>query len=209
MIKLIGTTHLIKKEEIERIIKEENPEVIGVELCLTRLNLMVLNPPEKKEEKEGTTLIDKISKVIKKKAEEENLQYGSDMINASKYALENNIPLILVDKDIIEIKGLMELIPQNELMFFMSELSKLETEKLEREINEEEVLKNLKLKTPIAFEFLITLRDLHISNQILKTIRDFPEKKILIFLGKGHIKGIEKLLSDIKPIQHSDERRQK
>ena len=36
MIKIIGTNHFMSKEAIEGIIKDESPEIIGVELCKTR-----------------------------------------------------------------------------------------------------------------------------------------------------------------------------
>ena len=197
-IKIIGTNHLMSKEKIYKIAKSESPDVIGVELCNTRLNLMVLNPivektidkiPEEKKEPEG--IIDKISRAIKKKAEEQNLQYGSDMINASKYALENKIPLVCIDKDIYEIKALMEKIPQNELAGFMKELAEFENKQLTDKVDIDKTLNELKTKYPISYEFLITIRELYIQNKILKTILKYPNKKILIFVGKGHKKTIE------------------
>ncbi len=201
-IKIIGTNHLMSKEEIYKIAKSEKPDVIGVELCNTRLNLMVLNPPvpqevteQIEEPKEKVTgIIDKISMAIKKKAEEQNLQYGSDMINASKYALENKIPLVCIDKDIYEIKALMEKIPQNELAGFMQELNEFENKQLTDDVDIDKTLNDLKTKYPISYEFLITIRELYIQNKILKTILTYPDKKILIFVGKGHKKTIEESL---------------
>ena len=76
-VKIFGTNHLMKKEEIEEIIRIEKPDIIGVELCKTRLDLMVLGKGNKPEdspeeiEKKEETLIGKISGEIKKKAEEE------------------------------------------------------------------------------------------------------------------------------------------
>lgn len=195
MIKLIGTTHITPKEEIIKIIESEKPDIIGVELCNTRLQLMVINPPEQIENIEPTGIIDKISQAVKKKADEQNIQYGSDMITASKYAIENNIPLVCVDYDIIKIKELMEKIPNNELQGFMIELANFEKQQLTNEIDEEKVLNELKTKYPISYEFLITIRELHIQNQILK-INKNPNKKILIFLGKGHIKSLEQSLNE-------------
>lgn len=193
--KLIGTDHLMKAEEIIKIIKENNPDIIGVELCETRLNMMVLNPEAPKQE--NNTLIGKISQSIKKKAEEENLSYGSDMISASKYALENKIPLSLLDRDVIEISNSMSKIPQEEQLGFMNELAKFQEKSLKEQaenIDEIKVLEELKTKYPIAYEILIVSRDLHIAYRIQRLLIKFPDKKILCFLGKGHIKQINKLL---------------
>lgn len=204
-IKIIGTNHLMSKEEIYSIIKKERPNVIGVELCETRYNLMVLpliNKEEQKDKedkpkekpKEDNSLIGKISKTIKEKAKEEGLQYGSDQINACIYAVENKIPLEFVDLDIMKTKELMEKIPVKEQEGFMKEMLEFQKKTLKEvteNIDVDKTLRDLKEKFPIAFEFLINLRNLFILNKILKLERKYPYGKILIFLGKGHEKIIE------------------
>jgi len=201
-IKIIGTTHLMSKEEIIKIIKEEKPDIIGVELCQTRLNLMVMNPITNQlatGQLESAGLIQKISQTIKEKAEKENIQYGSDMINASKYAIENNIQLELLDRDIMEIQTLMEKIPKEELNYFMQELTKFQEQNLSdsKNIDENKVINELNLKAPISSEILLNSRELYITNKILKLILKYPKKRILIFLGKGHLNSIKKEL-DLK-----------
>jgi len=41
MIKLIGTTHIMPKEEIYKLLSDNKPEIIAVEFCEIRYNLMV------------------------------------------------------------------------------------------------------------------------------------------------------------------------
>ncbi len=188
----------MKKEEIYSIIKKERPDIIGVELCETRFNLMVL-PILKGEEiekpKEDKSLVGKISKVIKAKAEKENVQYSSDQINACIYAKENKIPLEFVDLDIAKTKELMNKIPPKEQEGFLKEVLEFEKKSLKEvteNIDVDKTLRELKERYPIAFEFLINLRNLFILNKILKLERKYPNKKIIIFLGKGH----EKIIKD-------------
>lgn len=192
-IKIIGTNHLMKKEEIIKIIQDERPDIIGIELCKIReyIYLNNIKPVEAKD----NSLLGKISSAIKKKAEEENIQYGSDMYSALQYAIDNKIPYILVDKNIQEIKQLFQKIPSNEAEGFMNEITKFEKQTIaESTVNEEEFLTNLQRNFPIGFVLLITLREQHIALEILKASLDNPDKKILFFLGKGHISGILKLL---------------
>jgi pheromone shutdown protein TraB len=140
-------------------------------------------------------LIDKISLAIKKKAEEEKIVYGSDMITASRYAIDNNIQLELLDRDLFEIKNLMNLIPQNEMINFMNELTEFEKKTLTeqvKEIDEEKVISELKTKYPMSYEILIYGRNVFIENKILKLLIKYPNKRILVFLGKGHTKEIGK-----------------
>jgi len=132
MIKILGTNHLMSKGAIEGMIKDENPDVIAVELCDTRYNLMVKPILEnyEVENKEDNSLIGKISNTIKQKAEQEDVQYGSDQINACIFAVENNLPLEFVDLDITKIKELLEKIPKEEKDGFLKELLAFETKTL-------------------------------------------------------------------------------
>ena len=189
-LKIIGTTHLIKKEVIEKIIKEEKPDVIGVELCQTRFKVFTNQIKNEKEKDES--LLGKIAEETKKKAEEENLDYGSDMKTAMFYSINNNIPLLLVDKDINEIREEMKSIPMEEQIYLQKELVKFQTEKLQTEINEEEVIEKMKKDIPITYKILVEERNEYIINKIQEGIKEYPDKKIIIFLGKGHVKGIKK-----------------
>ena len=187
----------MSKEEIISIIKEEKPDVIGVEFCETRYNLMVLPLMNKETDKTDETddsMLGKISNTIKTKAEAEGVQYGSDQINACIYAKENNIKLEFVDLEITKTKELLDKIPEKEQEGFLKELLEFETKSLKEvteNIDEEKILRKLKEKYPIAFEFLINLRNLFMLNKILKLERKYKDKKIIIFLGKAHVSIIE------------------
>lgn len=197
-MKIIPTTHLIPKEEIYKLLSDNKPEVIAVELCETRYNLMVMPLIEdlKREEepKEDNSMLGKISKSIKEKAEKEGIQYGSDQINASLYAKENNIPLEFVDLNIHKTKELLEMIPKEEQEDFLKELAEFEKKTLEehtKDIEIEKLLREMKAKFPIAFEFLVNYRNLVIINNLLKLEKKYPDKKIVCLLGKGHEKIVE------------------
>ena len=205
MIKIFGSTHLDKEEDIIKIIESEKPDILGVELCELRVNT-ILNEDKLIVNGEigkgmssyavrSNNLLDKITNSIKKKAEENKLDYGSDMKCVLRYANKNNIPLLLVDMPILKIKELFNKIPKSEQEGFTKSLMEFENKgQIDKEINEEEVLNNLKTNYPIAFEFLINMRNLYISNQIIKAMIKYPDKKILVFLGKSHTKQIEVMI---------------
>jgi len=190
--KIVGTTHITPKKLIIKEIEEFKPDIIGVELCETRLKVMIEDIKPELNMIEDTSLIGKIANAIKKKANENNLDYGSDMISASKYALANKIQLVCLDRDIMELRSLMEKIPEKEALGFMTELGKFEEANIKQEIDANKVLKELKEKYPVSFEFLINSRDLTIENNILKLILKNPDKRILVFIGKGHLIKIQK-----------------
>ncbi|MFW5895560.1 MAG: hypothetical protein ACOCT9_02330 [archaeon] len=197
MIKLIGTNHLMSKETIEERIKEENPDVIGVELCEARAKAFI--EPLGSSEKKLNSLLSNITEKIREKAQKQNLDYGSDMKTALNYALDNDLDYIFVDMPIQKIQELFMKIPQEEQIGFQKEIQEFEAnfDKIDMgKINTQKVLMDLKNKYPIAFEFLINMRNLYITNQILKAKEKYKDKKILIFLGKGHIEQVEKMLEN-------------
>ncbi len=191
-IKLIGTTHLMSKAAIKEIIKDENPEILGVELCETRFK--VLTNQDEQSTKKDESLIGDITDSIKQKAEENNLDYGSDMKKVMFHAINNNIPLMMEEKDMIEIREAMNKIPGEEQLFLQQELIKFQQENIETEVNEEEMLKTMKEKVPITYKILVEERNAFICNKIKEGMEKYPDKRILVFLGKGHVRDIENSL---------------
>ena len=192
MIKIMGTTHFDSKEKIEGIIKDFNPDVLGVEICETRFKLFTNQI--KNEGAKDETLLGKIADETKKKAEQENLDYGSDMKTVMFYAINNNIPLLLLDEDILLMRKKMEQIPTEEQLYLQNELIKFEKEKLTTKINEEEVIERMKKEIPITYKILVQDRNDFIINKIKEATKKYQDKRILIFLGKGHVDYIERKL---------------
>lgn len=197
MIKLIGTDHLMSKEAIEGIIKDEAPDVIGLELCSFREKTLL--EEEKKQilnVQKDKSLLGKITQSIKEKAEQSGMDYGSDQKTALKFAKANNLPYVLLDMPIIKTQELFMKLPHNEQIGFQKELAEFQNQSIQQEVNEEEVLLNLKQKFSIAFEFLINMRNLYIAKEILKAQIKYPDKKIICFLGKGHIGQIQEMIKE-------------
>lgn len=192
MIKIIGTNHLMSKEAIEGIIKDENPDIICLELCSFRENA-ILNQIKEEDKKQNKSLLGKITKSIKEKANKQGLDYGSDQKTALRYAKNENLPYFLVDMPILKIQELFNKIPIEEQQGFQKELMDFELKgELDKEQDEREVLSSLKQKYPIAFEFLVNMRNLYITKELLKVMIKNQNKKVLVFLGKSHVNQIER-----------------
>ena len=206
-IKIIGTTHLTKKEEIIKQIKKFNPDIIGVELCNIRFEILVNQRMGQIQAADGamvqanpndSSLMGKISSSIADKAKDEGMEYGGDMISAARYAKENQIPILLVDRDIVKTRNLMERIPEAEQKQFMAELTNFEAQTLKENVsglNEDDITAELQARCPVAYEFLVEERDMFIENMIMKAMIEYPKKKMLIFLGKVHANKISKDLN--------------
>ena len=199
MIKLIPTNHLMSKAAIEGILKDEGPDIIGIELCEFREASILDNQKvEEIKENKNEGLLGKITNKIKQKAEQQGLDYGADMKTALNFSIENNIQRVLVDMPILKIQELFNKIPKEEQEGFAKELIEFESESLNKKVDEEEVLLTLKSRYPIAFEFLVNMRNLYIANQILLTEKKYPNKRIVVILGSAHVNNISKLIGGEK-----------
>jgi pheromone shutdown protein TraB len=191
MYNLIGTTHYDSRDKIESIIKEFNPDVIGVELCLTRFKAFTNKLPTSVND---DSIIGKISEEVRKKAEENNVDYGADMKTAMFYAINHYIKLALLDKDINFIRNQMQLIPEEEMIYLNNELTKYKESNIQKEIDENEVIKEMKEKIPTVFRILVEERNNFLAENIRKLINENEGKRIIIFLGKGHVKEVQRLI---------------
>ena len=193
-VKLIGTNHLMEKGKIEEILKNESPDIIGIELCEARINAIVMNVLQ--EPKPEESLLNKISNSIKQKAEEKGLDYGSDMKAALEYSLENNIRYVPIDMPILKIQELFDKIPKEEQEGFARELTEFQMGEIDSNVDEEKFTIQLKERYPIAFEFLTNMRNLYMANQILLEEKRSKDKKIIIIIGSAHVKHVEKLIGN-------------
>lgn len=207
-IKIIGTHHLMKEEEIRKEIDSFNPEIILIELCNGRISVKE-NPHLQKKE---FSLLGLISSSIHKKAKSEKLEYGSDMYSAYKIAKEKNIPIGLIDRPLVETQILFKAIPMKEKYIMFKEVMKFNSKKVKMEdtINQamsgdiNKMIDELKNQIPNFHYFIVSSRDEYMIAKIKSYLYDYPDKKILCFVGKGHLEKINNSLGinnqEIKPV---------
>ena len=200
IIKVIGTHHFIEEKQIRDEIESFNPSIVLLELCNGRITL--IEHPEFKQQKQKFSLLSLISKAIRKKASKEGKEYGSDLISAYKISKEKQIKIGLIDRPVVETQVFFSAIPFKEKLTMINELRKFSKNKIQiqdiinevENTNTEEILSKLKLKCPNLFYYLVSSRDEYMINKIKGYLYDYPNEKILIFVGKGHEESIKKRL---------------
>ena len=108
---LIGTAHISKTsaETVRKFITEEKPDSVCVELCQSRYQS--ITDPEKWKNMDIVTIIKQkkallllanliLSAFQKRLAQQLGLNPGQEMIEAIQTAKENNINLVMADRDI-------------------------------------------------------------------------------------------------------------
>lgn len=209
-IYLIGTAHVSKNsaEIVKNFIESEKPDSICVELCPSRFK-SITNPDNWKkmdiiavikEKKALLLLVNLILSAFQKRlARQLGISPGQEMIQAIQSAKENNIKLILADRDIqvtfarvwkkLTFFGKLRLFFMLLLsMFNKEDISEEEIEKLKSEDMLTAALQDLATSFPRLKNTLIDERDQYLAEKI----RNSPGNKIVAVVGAGHVPGIKK-----------------
>ena len=209
---LVGTAHVSKKsvEAVSKVISEEEPDVVCVELCADRKESLM------EEKKWSSTDIEKVMKEGKiylfliqiflanfqrRVGEELGVKPGSEMVEAIKKSSEAGIPVELVDRSVkVTLKrafaktSFME--KANIAGSLISGIATGEDvdEKLVEELKNDDMisklLDELSREAPSIKEVLVDERNKYIANRILS----LDKKRIVAVVGAGHLKGIEEEL---------------
>ena len=220
---LIGTAHISKTsaETVRNFIIEEKPDSVCVELCQSRYQS--ITDPEKwknmdiitiiKQKKALLLLVNLILSAFQKRlARQIGLNPGQEMIEAINAAKENNINLVLADRDIqitfTRIWKKLGFFGKFKLLFMLlmsifarEDISEEEIERLKSEDVLTAALNDLAVSFPRLKSTLIDERDQYLAEKI----KNAPGKKIVAVVGAGHIPGIKKELfkeHDLNALNH-------
>jgi len=191
-------------EEVERVIEDENPSAVAVELDMRRY--MVL-----RGEKQEINLVDVIrrgnvflflfqlflSRFQKKIGEETGVKPGEEMLRAIEKAEEIGADVLLIDRDLsITMKRLW-----NELSFFdkvrlfyyfirgFFEDEEIEVDDLLQKDVLDMMVDEFRKISPKTAEILVDERDAYMAHNLLIALTRYP--KIVAVVGAGHKEGIE------------------
>ena len=200
-IYLIGTAHISKTsaETVKNFIVEEKPDSVCVELCQSRYQS--LTDPDKWKNTDIITLIKQkktllllvnliLSAFQKRLASKLGLNPGQEMIEAINAAKENNINLVLADRDIqitftriwkkLGFFGKLKLFFMLILSIFSNEeITEEEIEKLKSEDVLTAALNELAVSFPRLKSTLIDELDQYLAEKI----KNAPGNRIVVVVG--------------------------
>ncbi|WP_163583254.1 TraB/GumN family protein [Gracilibacillus saliphilus] len=207
---LIGTAHVSKQsaEQVKRVIEQEQPDSICVELDKQRYQSIVKGSTWRDmdifqviKEKKATLLLMNlaISSFQKRMAKQFGINPGQEMIQGIESADEIGAELVLADRNIqitfariwrsIGLKGKMMLLTQVLAGVFSKEsISEEELEKMKTQDSIDSVLREFSEAFPRLKKPLIDERDQYLAQKIKKA----PGEKIVAVLGAAHVPGITK-----------------
>lgn len=207
---LIGTAHVSHESAdlVEKIITEETPDVVCVELCQARLDAI------KQKSKWHETDIVKVirnnqaslllsqllmSSFQKRIAQKIKITPGEEMLRAMNKAEEVDAEVVLADREIritllrtwrkMRFWSKIKFISEMFLSLFMTDdISEEDIEKLKQHDMLEMALETIGKKMPEVKKTLIDERDAFLTHRI----RNVSGKKVVAVVGAGHVPGIMK-----------------
>jgi pheromone shutdown-related protein TraB len=213
-VKLIGTAHVSKEsaDYVQKIILEQKPDTVCVELCNTRLDSIQnkdkwLNMDIIKIIREKKALLLFVNLILasfqKRIAKKFDVQPGQEMINAVNSAKEINAVIIPADRDIqITLSRVwrgMGFFKKVKLLFQLllsvgasDDITEEEIEKMKQEDILKNLLTDVKKSHPEIERILIDERDMFLAEKI----KNAPGEKIIAVVGAGHVPGIKKYIAD-------------
>ena len=217
-LRLLGTAHVATAsvEAVKEQIETYQPKIVGVELCKTRHDALVEG---RRLDKEGLRRVIKEGKApmvlmqAMLSAEQRRLglnegqEPGAELLAAVETAKAAGIEVALVDRDIqVTMRRAWKKMKWRERFRLLFSLFG-DNEELEEDFDLEELLtdsdllstmmEDLKEFSQGAGEALIDERDRYIAEKIMQSK---TEEKMLVVVGAGHLKGIERALNPYNPL---------
>ncbi|MBU2489242.1 MAG: TraB/GumN family protein [Proteobacteria bacterium] len=205
---LVGTAHVsrVSAEKVERIIREEKPDTVCVELCPARYQALV-NPEAWREmdivkvirEKRAHLLLSHLllASFQKRLADRLDIRAGAEMLAAVNAAKETGAQIAPIDREIrttlARAWGSMSWRSRFRLLYELltslgeaDSLTEEDIEALKEKDALELMLKELSDVLPELRRVLIDERDLVLGHGM----KNAPGKKIVAVVGAGHVPGI-------------------
>ena len=207
-ILLVGTAHISQSsvDEVNKVIEQEQPDTVCIELCASRHQAMVDKDQWKNTDifkvvREGKSFL-LLSNLImtafqKRLGSQLGVKPGAEMLAAIQASERINAELQLVDRDVkitlqrtwrgMPFWGRMKVFSQLlASLFIREEISKEEIEKLKESDALSEAMQMLADQSPDMKRILIDERDQFMAEKI----RQVPGKRIVAVVGAGHVKGL-------------------
>jgi pheromone shutdown-related protein TraB len=221
---IVGTAHISKQsaELVKEVIENENPDIVCVELDEKRYKALSeknkwesLDLKEVIRTKQLSTLLINIllGSYQKRMGEKLGVSPGLELVEATKVAKENDIPISLVDREVrITLRRAWNSMSFWQKMKFLTvglagifEKEEITEEKLD-ELKDKDILSEMMQELgkamPVLKKVLIDERDGYLAQKIMSS----EGRKVVAVVGAGHVEGIcdaieEARIIDLKEIE--------
>ncbi len=219
---ILGTAHVSRQsaEEVKNLIASDEFDAVAIELCEARHHALTNPDAVQKMDlikviREGKVGMIAASLALgafqRRIADQFGIEPGAEMSAAISGTQQQNIPLVLVDRDVgITLKRVYKAVPWYQRMMLMSGMvtslftsEDIEEEDIERlkqgDILESTFSEFANSSAPM-YNALIAERDDFMASRLRQEFSEKPQNKaiknVLVVIGAGHLQGLAKQLTD-------------
>jgi len=216
-VTLLGTAHISRAsaEKVQELLLTGHYDCVAVELCPSRYNAM-LNPDALAKMdlfqviKEGKATMVAANLALgafqQRMAEQLDIKPGAEMRMAIDVSKDMKLPVLLVDREIATtLKRVYHNVPWWQRMNIIGgllasvvsrhEVSEAEIEKLKEGDVIESTFAQFAEEAEYLYDTLVDERDRYMAARLLQETHDSNYKKLLVIVGAGHMKGIQKYVA--------------
>ncbi len=210
-ITIIGTSHISPKsaQAVQKAIRSANFDIVAVELDHRRLHQLMHDRNRKPSFfslAKAVGLWGALFAVIGRWIEHRmgsrvGMLPGEEMLSAVEQAKKFHLKIFLIDQPIeITLRRVSEVFTWRVRLRFLRNLfSRVDVGHidLKAEPDQKSVIKMLsafRKLSPELYAVLVSERDKHMADNIIKIQKAHPEKNILVVVGAGHLSGIRRTL---------------
>jgi len=210
-VEILGTSHIARQSiiAIKNKIAEFKPDIVAVEL--DKYRLPYLFEPRSKPRLRDISKLGLMGFVFntiggwlqRKLGEKVGLMPGADMREAIREASQAKIPIALIDRPIVitlqRLSTEMKFWEKLHFVFYIiggfilpaPEWLKIDLRAVPEEKLVARMTFELRHKFPTIYKVLVKERNDYMAKQIRLLISENPDKKILIVVGAGHVRGLQ------------------
>lgn len=212
-LRIIGTSHISPEslKKVERVILEESPAVVAVELDRKRFTALLQKGKRKLSFGDirrvgfkgwlfaliGAWVEEKLGKKV-------GVSPGAEMLLAIKTAQKVNAKIAFIDQDIeITLRRFSKALSWKEKWRFIVDVFKglflrkgvkFDLSKVPSERVIEKLIRDVRLRYPNVYRVLVAERNEVMAHRLFHIMEQFPDGKIIAVVGAGHEREIAGLL---------------
>jgi pheromone shutdown protein TraB len=200
---IIGTSHISPSsvKKVKETILKEKPDCVAVELCKQRFYSLT-NPSKPKD-----PIFRILSTIQKELGKSTGVFPGSEMLTAIETGQSINSKIAFIDKPIQQIAYEINVLPLSTKLrlvydsiagFIIAKATNFDLKNIPHERTINQALKEMKKSYPSLYKILITSRNTTMIKKIKFIEKNIKPKKIIVIVGAGHKKALEKGLKKKK-----------
>ncbi len=200
MIELRGTSHIAGNDlsDIRDLIREQQPDVVALELDEQRLQALLTEEQRHAPHNPFFFLLKKVQDVLGRQT---GVMPGSDMLEAFRTAVENDVDVALIDQEIADtLRKLNDVSVLEKIKFagfivagtVLFPVSRFDLEEVPGNDLVHRLLLQFRVSFPQMYDVLVTERNAIMAAKLQMLDREYDH--VLAFVGAGHVEGLQKQL---------------